>query len=369
MELEGLIEDTPKRMIWLAFPWAEHGNLLTFIASRDWEIPERLFLIHDVAQGVAFLHSQTPPIYHGDLKSPNVLVNEKYRAVITDFGSARRIRPEKGTTATSGVSAPHNLPGEGKDAMPAAQLTTTGNEVTLTIGKYTLRWAAPELVNEGCESLAGDIWSLGWIAYEVMFGRVPFHDVKKDTAIMLRVIQGKLPCLTDDARMTLIQALSTVMMQCWSLDPDQRPSAEDCMVELSWMVCLFRTWCGKSGIDRSDTQPMIRPAPTAGVSQQEARIREAKLNMRLGKMYFRQSDYHASRGCYKKAVATFAEDGHLNRQAAAIEAQGNIHLLCGEFDEAEKGYFEALQIRTDIGDSARRAGALWGLAEVHRLRD
>ncbi|KAG8994803.1 hypothetical protein FRB90_000340 [Tulasnella sp. 427] len=326
VQLEGLIEDTSKRIIWLAFPWAEHGNLCSFIASRDWEIPERIFLL-------------------------NILVNEEYRAAITDFGSARRIRHvETPPPPISAVSAPRNLPGGWKDAIPAAQLNTTGNGVTLTIGKYTVRWAAPELLNEDRESLACDIWSLGWIAYEVMFGCVPFHDVTKETAVMWRVLQGDLPCLTDNARMALIQALSTLMMQCWSLDPDRRPKAEDCVVALSWM-------------------PMIVPAPTGGVSRREARLREAELNMRLGRMYLDQSDYSSSRDCYTKAIAIFTKDKQIKQRATGIEALGNLRLFFGEFDEAMKCYSEALQIRMNIGDRGGRADALWGLAGVHRARN
>lgn len=90
IELVGFVEDVSKDIIWLVFPWEDHGNLKGFIASANWEIPERIWLINDVVRGVEYLHSRQPPICHGDLKSINILVNSKYRAVITDFGSARR---------------------------------------------------------------------------------------------------------------------------------------------------------------------------------------------------------------------------------------------------------------------------------------
>ncbi|KAG9018290.1 hypothetical protein FRB90_011620 [Tulasnella sp. 427] len=351
IQLEGLVEDTSKKTIWLVFPWAEHGNLFTFITSRDWEIPERLSLIYDVARGVEFLHDQSPPICHGDLKSLNILVNAGCHAIITDFGSARRIRQTDLSTVNGGAPVP--LPDftlEGEDAISAVQLTTTGDRVTLTAGKYTLRWAAPERLNEDPESLACDMWSLGWIAYEVMFGRVPFHDVKAEAVVIWRVMQGDLPCLTDDARMTLIRALCTLMMQCWSLDPDQRPKAVDCVAELSWM-------------------PMIVPIPTASASQQEADLREAEINMRLGRMYYEQCDYRNAKDCYTRAIETFTTNGRVERRATGVLALANVHRVRGEHGDAVGLFSEVLQIYTDVEDRTGMAPALWGLADVRRIQN
>lgn len=43
--LEGLVESVSNNMIWLVFPWEEQGNMRDFIASEDWEIPERISLV------------------------------------------------------------------------------------------------------------------------------------------------------------------------------------------------------------------------------------------------------------------------------------------------------------------------------------
>ncbi len=42
-------------------------------------------------RAVAFLHSQTPPLLHLDLKSLNVLVDSDYNAKLADFGESRKL--------------------------------------------------------------------------------------------------------------------------------------------------------------------------------------------------------------------------------------------------------------------------------------
>ncbi|KIO18851.1 hypothetical protein M407DRAFT_83509 [Tulasnella calospora MUT 4182] len=205
VELEGFVEDAPKSMIWLVFHWAYHGDLKEFVGSVDWEIPERIFLIHDVAQGLAYLHSREPPICHGDLKSLNVLVDWRCCARITDFGSAH----------------------------PFCASTTT---ITLTGNKYTLRWAAPELLLEDQLSLWSDIWALGWIAYEVMTESLPFEDVTSDIVVVERVLGGKLPSLIDNAHLSLIHELCSLMNMCWKSNPTERPTAISCRESMKQMV-------------------------------------------------------------------------------------------------------------------------------------
>lgn len=51
--------------------------------------PRRLRIALDVARGMNFLHTSTPVIIHRDLKSLNILVNEKWTAKVSDFGLSR----------------------------------------------------------------------------------------------------------------------------------------------------------------------------------------------------------------------------------------------------------------------------------------
>lgn len=94
----------------------------------------------------------------------NILINSEYRAVITDFGSARRLTAE-GTGFHERRERTENTPQAG--LLLEATFCASSKTMTLTGNKYTLRWAAPELLNGNTPGLWSDMWALGWVAYEV----------------------------------------------------------------------------------------------------------------------------------------------------------------------------------------------------------
>lgn len=158
----GFVESTSDGIAWIIFPWEQNGNLREFVASADWEFPERIALIHDFADGMKYLHSREPPICHGDLKSLNVLVNSKNEAVIIDFGSARSVE-----STSKEIAQPPDI-----DAIsyvnldqPKVEVVPSGGTITLTAAQWTLRWAAPELLAGGVSDLMSDIWAFGWICW------------------------------------------------------------------------------------------------------------------------------------------------------------------------------------------------------------
>ncbi|KAA8536755.1 hypothetical protein F0562_029233 [Nyssa sinensis] len=92
----------------IVYEYMANGNLIKkpFIRNPNvlmWE--ERLRIAVDVAQGLEYLHHGCkPPIIHRDVKSTNILLNEKFQAKLADFGLSR-VFPIEGDTHVSTIVA------------------------------------------------------------------------------------------------------------------------------------------------------------------------------------------------------------------------------------------------------------------------
>ena len=69
-------------------------------------------ILHDVASGLSFLHSHSPPIIHRDLSARNVLLNVGMVAKIADLGMARLVPSLRAATMTKAPGASIYMPPE-----------------------------------------------------------------------------------------------------------------------------------------------------------------------------------------------------------------------------------------------------------------
>ncbi|KIO23961.1 hypothetical protein M407DRAFT_26578 [Tulasnella calospora MUT 4182] len=346
VRLIGFVEDFENRTAWIVLSWEPNGNVSEFLAKGDCEIPERVSLIQDTFEGIKYLHTHQPPICHGDLKSFNILVSSSYRAVITDFGSARAISaPEDEVLGNdSGQQVPRISITE--EAHAPIHVGAAGNQLTLTGPAWSLRWAAPEVMNGKRPSLSSDIWAAGWVCWEVMTDKVPFPEFNAAGVITLTVIQGAVPSPREDRQLGQVVALCSMMTDCWAFDPNARPRIDRCCTELQWMPSV----------------------PPSGGKASSSKVPSIELLMKKGEMHDKHNNFENAGSVFQQALSLARSTGNQSATADALRWLGHVYRPQCKYIQAEESYTRAQEIYARIGDDLGRANVLHGQGEVHRLQ-
>ena len=105
-------------------------------------------ILHDVALGLCYLHSQAPPIIHRDLSSNNILLTPNMIAKISDLGVARilNLTPLQISGMTQTPGTPAYMPPEVMVANP--NYNTSVDEFSygiMMIHMFSGRWPEPQV--------------------------------------------------------------------------------------------------------------------------------------------------------------------------------------------------------------------------------
>ncbi|KAF8172259.1 kinase-like domain-containing protein, partial [Mycena galopus ATCC 62051] len=197
----------------LISPFYDFGHIGTYLRNHpeanrqhlakefsNFHLPQVL----DVASGLDFLHAND--IVHGDLKPQNVLVDKQGTARICDFGISKILNRSGFTTFTVGT-APYMAPELlfVRDAMAEGELPST--------------------------TKSSDVYSFGLRTTQILTSLPPKGRPSK--AIVIAEMLAKLrPKRTDyDVHMVKPETWS-VLDQCWTLEPQQRPPISRVLREL-----------------------------------------------------------------------------------------------------------------------------------------
>ena len=137
---------------------------------REWDL---FRFMHEISKGMEYLHSEG--VLHGDLKGANVLVDDKYRCVISDFGQSEM------------KSEVYRISGSLPPRMFVTVIIITfilSSEFLLRFSlDGTLRWQSPELM-AGQSQLTReiDVWAFSMCCVEILtLGRIPWGPHSDDS--------------------------------------------------------------------------------------------------------------------------------------------------------------------------------------------
>ncbi|GAV69985.1 Pkinase domain-containing protein/CAP_N domain-containing protein/CAP_C domain-containing protein [Cephalotus follicularis] len=269
--LLGYCAEGAQRM--LVYEYVGNGNLEQWlhgdvgpVSPLTWDI--RMKIAIGTAKGLAYLHEGLEPkVVHRDVKSSNILLDEKWNPKVSDFGLAKLLGSE------------------------ASYVTT---RVMGTFGYVSPEYASTGMLNEG-----NDVYSFGVLLMEIITGRSPV-DYSKPPGEMNLVdwFKGMLASRRgDDVLDPLMEVQPTpralkrallICLRCIDLDANKRPKmgqivhmleADDFPFRSVSTVCalvsftlqfLCRNHTGDGGVGESDMEEKLIARLESAVARLEA---------------------------------------------------------------------------------------------------
>lgn len=200
----------------LVYEFISNGTLSHHIHEQDqesslpWE--HRFRTAGEVAGAVAYMHSAASfPIFHRDIKSSNILLDDKYSAKVSDFGTSRTISYDR-THLTTAVQG-------------------------------TFGYLDPEYFHTSQFTDKSDVYSFGVVLVELITGEKPIsfaraEDERNFVAHFIsltkenRLLQILDPRVAREAVEEDIHAIANLAIRCLRSNGKKRPTMREVAMEL-----------------------------------------------------------------------------------------------------------------------------------------
>ncbi|MCD9641030.1 hypothetical protein HAX54_026844 [Datura stramonium] len=205
----------------LVYEYVPNGTLSDHLQQKLLTWNCRLNIAHATAEGLAYLHfSAVPPIYHRDVKSSNILLDEKWNAKVSDFGLSRLAHAD-----LSHVS---------------------------TCAQGTLGYLDPEYYRNYQLTDKSDVYSFGVVLLELLTSQkaIDFNRAQDDVNLAVyvqrlveeeRIMDAVDPALKEGAsslELETMKALGFLAVSCLEERRQRRPSMKEVAEEIEYIITI-----------------------------------------------------------------------------------------------------------------------------------
>lgn len=195
---------------------------------------ERLSIAYQTAEGLAYLHSSAvPPIYHRDVKTSNILLDEKLNAKVADFGLSRLVETE-----TSHIS---------------------------TCAQGTFGYLDPEYYRNYQLTDKSDVYSFGVVLLELLTSQKPINfsrgtedanlaiyvQRKMDDEMLMQTVDPMFMENASKIELGTIKALALLALSCLRENRQNRPSMKKVAERIEYIMTI------ESSGEELEAQPPI----------------------------------------------------------------------------------------------------------------
>ncbi|KAK3411756.1 hypothetical protein EUGRSUZ_I00517, partial [Eucalyptus grandis] len=200
----------------LVYEFIPNGTLYQYLHDPNAESPiswdTRLRIATEIAGALFYLHSAASiPIYHRDIKSTNILLDEKYQAKVADFGTSKSISLDQ-------------------------------THVT-TLVQGTFGYLDPEYFRSSQFTDKSDVYSFGVVLVELLTGQKPISSQREEegrSLAMYFIISVEENRLFDivhahvlkEGKMGEIASVPNLAKRCLDLNGRNRPTMKEVAMEL-----------------------------------------------------------------------------------------------------------------------------------------
>ncbi|KAK7339713.1 hypothetical protein VNO77_20394 [Canavalia gladiata] len=216
----------------LIYEYISNGTLFDYLHRHSLGTREplkwqhRLKIAHQTAEGLSYLHSAAvPPIYHRDVKSSNILLDDKLDAKVSDFGLSRLV-----------------------------ELAEENKSHIFTSAQGTLGYLDPEYYRNFQLTDKSDVYSFGVVLMELLTAQKAIDFNREEENVNLAVYAKKKmfedrlmdvvdPLLKEGAsnlELETIKSLGYLAAACLDDHRQKRPSMKEVSDEIEYLIKIVK---------------------------------------------------------------------------------------------------------------------------------